>query len=330
MTRIDTFTTSLALALLGSTAPLWAQSIHTGSDAGAYYNNICPAAQDVISSSPSQEALDADGVLPGGSPLFFEHTCATSGGTVDNLAKVRDNPGDLGVGQLDLVAQDSEGLFVINTGVSECLFVVSNNEAVASASNLNPRMPFGLPGEGSGSAATFMQHEPFASMRNITNFDSALAAIEAVNKGDVAAAGFIQIPDTTNTVFEAAADLYFAGVVNRGMLRQTVGDTRVYEGTPNVQVSPGSWTQIFGAGDEAQTVTTACTPVVIFGQHPDILTGMDKTDMADLMGGLQRAAAANLLVPDTGDWRSLFADLAERRRSAAQDVEDFITENVSN
>lgn len=329
MIRIRTFSTSLALALTFGAGPLFAQQIHTGSDAGAYFNNICPAAQNVISSSPSQEALDANGVLPGGSPLFFEHTCATSGGTVDNLAQVRANPLDLGVGQLDLVAQDSDGLFVVGTGVSECLYVVSENEAVASASQLNPRMPFGLPGEGSGSAATFLQHEPFSSLRRVTHYDSALDAIEAVKTGDVAAAGFIQIPDTTNAVFEAAADLYFAGVVNRSMLRQTVGDTRVYEGTPNIRVSPGSWTQIFGAGNEAQTVTTSCTPVVLFGQHPDTLTGMDQTDMTDLMEGLQRAAAANLLVPDTGDWRSLFADLAERRRTAAEQVEDFITENVS-
>jgi hypothetical protein len=330
MTRIRTFFPSLALALSVSGGSLFAQQIHTGSDAGAYFNNICPAALDVIGSSPSDEALNTGGVLPGGSPLFFEHSCATSGGTVDNLAKVRANPGDLGVGQLDLVAQDADGLFVVNTGVSECLYVVSNNEAVASASQLNPRMPFGLPSKNSGSAATFLQHEPFSSLRRVTHYDSAIDAVNAVNNGDVAAAGFIQIPDTTNAVFEAAADLHFAGVVNRSMLRQTVGDTRVYEGTPNVQVSPGSWTQIFGAGDEAQTVTTSCTPVVIFGQHPDTLTGMDQTDMADLMGGLQRAATANLLVPDTGDWRSLFANLADRRRSAAKQVEDFITKNVSN
>lgn len=330
MTRIRTFTTTLTLALLGGTAPLLAQQIHTGSDAGAYFNDICPAAVDVISSSPSQEALDADGVLPGGSPLFFEHMCATSGGTVDNLAKVRANPRDLGVGQLDLVAQDSDGLFVVNTGVSECLYVVSNNEAIASASQLSARMPFGLPGEGSGSAATFLQHEPFSSLRRVNHYDSALDAINAVKSGDEAAAGFIQIPDTTNTVFEAAADLHFAGVVNRSMLRQTVGDTRVYEGTPGVRVSPGSWTQIFGAGDEAQTVTTSCTPVVLFGQHPDTMSGIDQTDQQDLMAGLQRAAEANLLVPNTGDWRSLFADLAERRRNAASEVEAFITENVSN
>lgn len=321
--------TVAALALAVVAMPAMGQSIHTGSAAGAYFNNFGPAVQNVIGASPSREVRDAN-ILPGGSPLFFEHTLANSAGTVANMAAVRANPLDLGLGQLDLVAQNSDGLRVVSTGAVECLFVVSNNETVVSANQLSPRTPFGLPPEASGSAATFMALSPFSEMRNVRHFDSAMAAVEAVKNGDVVAAGFVQLPDTTNDLFEAASDLYFAGVVNRQMLRTQVDGVDVYQGTPDVMVSPGSGWQVVGFGRSAQTVTTSCTPVVIFGTDPALLEGDERLDQELLFETLEAAADAGLLIPNTSDWRSMFASLAERREQMQDSVMEFIDEHVHN
>ncbi len=326
--RKSIFTTTILASIALTTGAASAQSIHTGGTAGAYFNDFGPAVQAVIGANPSREVRDAN-ILPGGSPLFFEHGLENSAGTVANIAAVRANPLDLGLGQLDLVAQDSEGFRVINTGASECLFVVSNNEAITSATNLSPRLPFGLPAQGSGSAATFQALSPFSEMRNVQHFDSAMAAVEAVKSGDVVAAGFVQMPDTTNALFEAAKDLHYAGVVNRQMLRMQVDDVNVYEGTPDVTVSPGSALQMIGLGSSAKSVTTSCTPVVIFGTDPTLLEGNDRLDQEELMTTLEAAASAGLLIPDTGDWRSLFASLAERREQAQDRVMQFVDEQMN-
>lgn len=322
-TRLTLAAVSLA-AIAGFGLSAQAQQIHTGSNEGSYFSKVCPAVVNIIGAEPSEDVVDA-GVLPIG-PLFFEHSCQTSGGTVDNLAKVRANPADLGIGQFDVLAEEADGLFVIPTGVSECLYVVTSNDSIVTAGNLSPRTPFALPGEKSGSTATFMGLEPFSSMRNVEYYPSPLAAIEAVDSGQLPAAGFVQIPDTTNDVFEAAKDLNFIGVISRQMLRRQVNGVAVYEGTPNVSVVAGSALQIIGLGSKAQEITTACTPVVVFGVHPDMLEGNAKLDQLDLMTALQSAAAAGLLIPDTGDWRSLFGRLAEARENALDGALDKLEE----
>ncbi len=322
-------TTSFITALLGGAtlfmgaSAVSAQSIWTGSDSGSYFGKVCPSITNVIGRTPNDEVIAA-GFLEDGQPLFFDHVCQVSGGTIDNMAKVRQNPMDLGIGQFDQLAGDAEGLFVIPTGVSECLYVVTKDENMVSTANLAPRTPFGLPGESSGSTATFMDLEPFNSMRRITNFPSAKAAVDAVDAGTVMAAGFVQIPDTTNSVFEAAEDLNFVGVISRSMLRTKVNGVSVYEGTPSVAVRAGSAWQTIGLGAEAQSITTACTPVVVFGTDPAMLEGADRIDQQDLMVALQNAANAGLLIPDTGDWRAIFGSLAESRREFLEGAIDLL------
>lgn len=306
-------TTILGLAAgltLGATGFASAQSIHCGSKEGAYTTKVCPAIMDVLR----------------GDPLYFEHAITTSVGTPANIDAVRANPLDLGVGQMNILASNADGLFVVKTGVLECLYVVTSDDELVTATNLSPRLPFGLPPQGSGTTATFMSMSPFSEMRNVTYYESALDAVNAVKNNTVHAAGFVQIPDTSNAVFKAAANLRFVGVINRSMLREQVNGVPLYEGTPNIMVRPGSAWQIIGIGDAAQSITTACTPVVVFGTDPAKLTGTEQLDQQDLVTALEVASKAGKLIPDTGDWRSMFSTLAEGRANlldaAMQKLED--------
>lgn len=69
--------TVLLLSGLGS---VMAESIHTGSDKGSYYNVFCPQIQGAIKKE------------------YFNHQCATSKGTADNVEKVKAAPTDIGIG----------------------------------------------------------------------------------------------------------------------------------------------------------------------------------------------------------------------------------------
>lgn len=308
-------------------------TIFTGGTGGAYFNDFGPTVADILGDSPSDEVRES-GIL--GDPdnpelVFINYTLTNTDGTGDNKERVKAAPSlNLGVGQFNEVATDADGLWFVDTGAKECLFGVSSNNSITSASNLNPRVPFGLPGAKSGSASTFMRLEPFASMRNVKNFESTKAMLRGVAAGEVPAGGFVQLPDTTNPNFEAAAHLHFFGVINRRMLREKVNGISVYTGVPDILVSPGSGWQVVGLGDAAKKVTTACTPVVIFGTDPSLLTGYDAEDMALIRDTLKKAANEGLLIPDTGDWRSMFADMAERVASGQSAIETFLNEQVAN
>jgi hypothetical protein len=63
-----------------------AQSIYAGSASGSYTNDFCPEVESKLKSA------------------YFEHRCATSEGTGDNVDKVLADPKSVGFGQLDVVA----------------------------------------------------------------------------------------------------------------------------------------------------------------------------------------------------------------------------------
>lgn len=325
---------TLALAALVGAPAAFAQeapTIYTGGDKGAYFKNFGPTIAQILGQNPGEELVES-GIY--GTPpelVFINYTLTNTQGTGENQQQVRANSGlNLGLGQLNLVAGDSEGLWFVDTGARECLFGISQGDTLTSAAALNRRVPFALPGELSGTTATFTSLEPFNAMRTIVNHDSTAATIAAVVNGDQPAGGFIQLPDTTNPNFTAAADLNFFGIINRDMLRQQVNGINVWFGVPDITVSPGSWTQILGSGDTAKTVTTGCTPVVVFGTDPALLTGHDAEDMTIIRDTLTAAAKAGLLVPDTGDWREMFAAMADSVQNGTAAVEAFLSEQMSN
>lgn len=283
-----------------------AQRIHAGSETGSYTNDFCPQVAS---------ALRAE---------FFEHTCVTSQGSADNVAKVTENPQDVGIGQFDVVAEAAEQnpgvLSFVNPNIGlECLYAITDIEGIANLSGLSPRMPVALPPERSGSTATFRflqsLDESLSSMRSISYYDSAMDAVQAVANGDAALTFFVQFPNTKNPVFQTINDnnLYFVPVVNRQILRREISGQNVYQ-PQEVAVSPGGF---LGMGTPT-TILTTCMPMVLFtGAAEQFADGsVEYEDQVDLLAQLSETQP-----PDTGDW----ADILRNAVSVSQDrVQEFV------
>lgn len=304
--RLTTLGAALA-GIVASTALAHAQSIHTGGPNGAYFNSFGPAILNVIG-DPSDEVIES-GILSEGA-LYFEHTLANSAGTTANIQSCRENPKDLCLGQADLVAQH-DGFIVIPTGAKECLFAVTKEEGFDVIQKAGRRIPFSVPSPQSGSFATFqvvteVLGQEFA---RVTHYETTSDAVNAVITDQTKIAFFVQLPDTGNPVFEQAYenDLRFIPIVSRALRRYEVNGITPYSIQPNVRVTPG------GIITSPQIITTTCTDVVVFFQDPVVagLEGNDLLDMQELQAGLEAAAAAGLLIPDTGTWRDLFGNMAQ-------------------
>lgn len=279
-----------------------AQSIHAGSAAGSYTNDFCPQVE---------QALRAE---------FFEHTCAISQGSGDNAAKVLATPTDVGIGQMDVIADVADAnpgqLAVVDPGVGlECLYAVTSQRNITSLSGLSPRMPVALPSELSGSTATFRflqtLDDQLAGMRNISYHPGALDAVQAVVDGDAALAFFVQFPNTRNEVFTTIndADLTFVPVVNRQILRREVDGIQVYQ-PREVEVTPAG---LLGrlTGRSADTLLTTCTPVVLFTGAADLFPegSVEREDQAALIGQLAAVQA-----PTGGDWTDILRNAVDAGR----------------
>ncbi|MDX1606027.1 MAG: hypothetical protein R3202_07515, partial [Candidatus Competibacterales bacterium] len=107
----------LAGSTLLASPPLLAQKIHAGSPSGSYTNDFCPQVETVLRAQ------------------YFEHQCATSEGSADNVAKVLANPQDVGLGQFDVVAAAADEhpgqLAVVNPQIGlECLYAVTTDASI--------------------------------------------------------------------------------------------------------------------------------------------------------------------------------------------------------
>lgn len=284
-----------------------AQRIHAGSETGSYTNDFCPQVESVLRAE------------------FFEHTCATSQGSADNVAKVSETPQDVGIGQFDVVAEAAEQnpgmLSFVNPDIGlECLYAVTDSEGIANLSGLSPRMPVALPPEQSGSTATFRflqsLDESLDSMRNISYHDSAMDAVQAVANGDAALAFFVQFPNTQNPVFRVINDnnLYFVPVINRQILRREIGGQSVYQ-PQEVAVSPGGF---LGMGSPT-TVLTTCMPMVLFTGAAELFAegSIEYQDQVDLIAQL-----AETQPPTTGDWTDVFRNAAAVSQERVQEFLD--------
>lgn len=299
--------------LLGgvSSTPVLAQSaIHAGSPTGSYTNDFCPQVERAIRKE------------------FFEHKCATSQGSADNVAKVLENPKDIGIGQFDVVAAVADEqpgrIALVNPGIGlECLYAVTRESGIDNLRGLSPRMPVALPSERSGSTATFRylqsMDESLANMRNITYFDGAMEAVQAVIDGNAALAFFVQFPNTQNPVFKAINDagLNFVPVVNRQILRREVAGQQIYQPQEVVVTPAGLLGRL--AGREPDKVITTCMPVVLFTGDPSVFPqGSDEAqDQADLIKHLAATKA-----PDSGNWTDVLKNAVSVSRERMQEMMD--------
>jgi hypothetical protein len=126
-----------------------AQSINTGGEKGAYHTLFCP---------PLPAALSNE--------YFQSYKCTPSRGTLENIDRVLKNPTSLGFVQLDVYADEAtkrpeefKKLTVIRGDIAcEGLWMVTKNPALNNYGHilaLSRRIPFVLPAQASGSAATF-------------------------------------------------------------------------------------------------------------------------------------------------------------------------------
>ena len=291
---MNKFLSSIALFTVAvmTAAPVQAQKIHAGSASGSYTNDFCPQVQ---------EALKAE---------YFDHQCATSQGSGDNVEKVLATPTDVGLGQFDVVAaavdQNPGKLAVVNPGVGlECLYAVTTDPNVTNLSGLSARMPVALPPEKSGSTGTFQflqsLDEGLAQLRNVTYYDSAKAAVDAVISNKAALAFFVQFANTKNEVFQAINDakLTFVPVINRAILRREVAGQRVYQPQEVVVTPAGLLGRL--TGKEPEKIVTTCMPVVLFTGDPSSMPeGTARQDQEDVLKQL-----AKVQPPSQGDWKDI-------------------------
>ena len=293
--------TATAMVLLTGLSTAMAESVHTGSEKGSYYNVFCPQVQAAIKKE------------------YFNHSCATSKGTADNIEKVRANPTDIGIGQLDLLA-DVEDLQIIDADVGmECMYAVTKDSSITSLSGLSGRIPLVLPGAGSGSEQSFKRlqslDEGLASLRNVSNAASAYEAVQKVVSDEAAMAFFVQFPDTRNEVFKLINEnkLSFVPVINRNILRQEVNGTRLYEAL-EVNVTPqGLLSKL--KREDAPSIQTSCTKIALFTGKSDGLEGNAKTDqdaMIAALGSTQR--------PEKDGWKDMFDNVKTMGQGAIDDV----------
>lgn len=276
---------TLTLAL---SSPGYAESIHSGSEAGSYFGSFCPQIEASIGQA------------------YFEHSCVPSGGTLDNVEKVLGNPSDIGMGQWDVIAQlPSEQLDQLeivdpNFGL-ECMYAVTGDDSITSLSNVSKRIPMAIPSEKSGSAGSFnfltTLDEGLGSLRNVSNHASALDAVNSVVSGESAMAFFVQFPDTGNDVFKAVnkGKLSFIPVINRKILKQEVAGIKLYEPS-EVNVTPKGFLASV-TGKPAPTIATTCTKIVLFTGK----SGLPQEDLTELVERLQAVER-----PTKGKWADVF------------------------
>lgn len=287
--------------VLTGTATATADTIHTGSEKGSYHNVFCPQVQSAIKKE------------------YFNHKCGTSGGTADNIEKVKAKPTDVGIGQMDLLADETE-LEIINANIGmECMYAVTSDSSIDSLSGLSSRIPLVLPGEGSGSQKSFERlqslDEGLASLRNVSNASSAFEAVQKVVSGEAAMAFFVQFPDTRNEVFKLINEnkLTFVPVISRNILRQEANGLRLYEAL-EVNVTPQGLLSMIKRED-APTIQTSCTSIALFTGKADGLEGNAKSDQEAMI-----AALAKTQRPEKDGWKDMFENAKSMGQGAIDDV----------
>jgi hypothetical protein len=269
------------------------QSINTGGEKGAYQTLFCP---------PLPAAL---------SNVYFQsYKCTPSKGTLENIDRVLKNPTSLGFVQLDIYANEAskrpeefKKLTVIRSDIAcEGLWMVTKNPALSNYGHilaLSPRIPFVLPAQASGSAATFallqanelngLGRVPEANIRYAA--DATAVLNEAASSTNGAVGFFVQFADPENANIKLIVEkgLTVIPVASRQILRMKLNDRNIYQLQTFTLKSAG----LFVKATEA---TTACSPVAIITGTPEAFGNeRDKDDQRDLIETVREVPAEKLL-----------------------------------
>ncbi|MGF1527146.1 MAG: hypothetical protein ACFCBW_10180 [Candidatus Competibacterales bacterium] len=259
---------------------------------------------------------------------FFYFDIAPSAGSVEAFERVLDNPGQISIGQLDVVAilaqENPDQVTIVRRLANECLYAVAQSDAIGNWRELERvarRARIVTAAEKSGSnftLKTIMTLNPEGRMAQavdrVVNLDDAATAFERVAAGEADVAFAVAYPDPESRLFEIARenDLNFVPVGTPAMRRVQVDGQSVY--TPSqITIEEG------GLFSEAKTVTTSCTSAVIFtGSLSRFEEGSEAyLDQQDKIGIL-REAPDEAFVPDDDRWTRIFSSA----RNLASDAAD--------
>jgi hypothetical protein len=311
MSRLAYAVTATAVTFAASAA--MATQINTGGADGAYNRTFCPP----LSAELAKGRLD--------------YKCTPSAGTQENMQRVLADPRQIGFGQFDVMALEAQkmgGLAQFTTlrsgDVRECLFAVTRNKDITNYGELAVKaadLRFILPPEQSGSVGSFnflreVDNTGLGKATKITYATSTDEALKQALAADDTVSFFVQFPDPDNPRFKAIQDQggHIVPIIDRQVLRQQIGDQKVYF-PQETQVTNATWLK---AG---QTVTTACTPMVIFTGLTDKVSGdKDKQDHKDVIATI-KALDEEVLLPREG----LFSRVWKRTRElSAQGTEQLV------
>jgi hypothetical protein len=270
-----------------------AQSINTGGEKGAYHTQFCP---------PLPAALSNE--------YFQSYKCTPSKGTLENIDRVLKDPTSLGFVQLDVYANEAskrpeefKKLTVVRSDIAcEGLWMVTKNPALNNYGHvlaLSRRIPFVLPAQASGSAATFaflqandrdgLGRVPEANIRYAA--DATAVLNEAASSTAGAVGFFVQFADPENANIKLIVEkgLTVIPVASRQILHLMLNDRNIYQLQTFTLRSVG----LFVKASEA---TTVCTPVaVITGTPEQFGSERDKDDQRDLIETVREVSAERLL-----------------------------------
>ncbi len=286
-----------AIAIVAALAPVLdlaqAQAINTGDVSGAYHSNFCPRIEAELKKAR------------------FQPDCRPSQGTVENLKRVIADPGQIGFGQLDILAlegvldgQPAPVTLMRRDDARECLFAVTRNKDVGNYGDLaanSTKLRFILPPADSGSAGTFnylkrVDGDGLGRAANISHAATTDDAIRQALSADDTVTLFVQFPDPDNARFRLVTELggHFVPVIDRAILRPQVAGEKIYF-AQETQVANAQWSK---AGVK---VVTACTPLVIFTGAVERLQGVKaQQDHRDLIATVRAINADVLLPPESG------------------------------
>jgi hypothetical protein len=289
-------------ALAAPSLPAAASQINTGAGGGVYAASLCPVL--------SQQLKLAQ----------FDYRCTPSAGTHENMERVLTNPRQLGYGQLDVFALESQQMsasaaltLVRQDDVRECLFAATRNKDIANWGELAAyagRLRFILPPPNSGSAGTFqflrsIDGDGLGKVKGVTYAASVEEAIREALSADDTATLFVEFADPEAGSFREVGKLggHIVPVIDRAILRQEVAGRKVYF-AQETQVEEAQWTK------SGKKVVTACTPLVVFTGAPDRVQGEQaRKDHEDLIRTVTALKAGSLLPEE-----SLFQRLMKRTK----------------
>src|SRR5215471_9329973 len=287
---------SVALTFAGaaSAEDSSAKSINTGGEKGAYHTLFCPPLPGALSNA-----------------YFQGYKCTPSKGALDNIDRVLKNPTSIGFVQLDVYADEAirrleefKKLTVIRSDIAcEGLWMVTKNPDLKNYGHilaLSRRIPFILPAQGSGSAASFaflqendpdgLGRVPEANKRYVP--DATAVLNETASSPNGAVGFFVQFADPENANIKLIVEkgLKVIPVASRQVLHIKLNDRGIYQ-LQTFTLKEGG---IFVNPTEA---TTACTLVAIVTGAPEAFgNNRDKADdQKDMIQKIRDVAAEKLL-----------------------------------